>query len=156
MELVESRRSFHCRHCGRYHSPQSVDADGIRVLGHRTNAPRCPVCAAAMADALLHDEPIDFCETCRGMLLSRGTFAELVHRQRRWAQTPPSIPSPLDRTSLDRHLKCPKCGKAFDTYPYGGPGNTVIDGCDPCNAVWLDYGEFRQIVDAPGRDRGRL
>ena len=30
----------------------------------------------------------------------------------------------------------------------------VIDTCARCDAVWLDFGELRQIADAPGRDRG--
>ena len=35
------------------------------------------------------------------------------------------------------------------------PGYTVIDGCAHCNVLWLDFPEFRQIIDAPARDRGR-
>ena len=30
----------------------------------------------------------------------------------------------------------------------------IIDNCLPCDMIWLDFGEMRQIVDAPGRDRG--
>ena len=40
------------------------------------------------------------------------------------------------------------------THPYFGPGNVVIDSCEACAHVWLDFGELRQIVDAPGKDRG--
>ena len=40
------------------------------------------------------------------------------------------------------------------THPYYGPGNVVIDSCEPCDLVWLDFGELKQIVDAPGKDRG--
>ena len=42
----------------------------------------------------------------------------------------------------------------MDTHPYYGPGNVVIDSCDRCELVWLDFGELKQIVDAPGQDRG--
>jgi Zn-finger nucleic acid-binding protein len=42
----------------------------------------------------------------------------------------------------------------FQTYPHSGPGNVVIDNCAACDLIWLDFGEIRQIVDAPGRDRG--
>ena len=34
MELVESRRYFVCRHCGTNHFPQTVEQDGIRIVGH--------------------------------------------------------------------------------------------------------------------------
>jgi Zn-finger nucleic acid-binding protein len=29
----------------------------------------------------------------------------------------------------------------------------VIDTCEPCGVVWLDAGELRRAVDAPGSDR---
>jgi Zn-finger nucleic acid-binding protein len=155
MQLTESRRYFHCRHCGRYHFPQPVESDGIHIVGHPPEAPSCPVCLTAMAHALLHDEPVDFCESCRGMLLPRAAFAELVYRKRSWPSAPAAMPPPVDREALTRERTCPRCQTRFDTYVYGGPGNAVMDGCARCNVVWLDFGEFRQIVDAPGRDRGR-
>lgn len=62
--------------------------------------------------------------------------------------------SPFDRRSLERELACALCGKRFLTYPYGGGGAVAIDGCEACDVVWLDYRELKQIVDAPGRDRG--
>jgi Zn-finger nucleic acid-binding protein len=40
-------------------------------------------------------------------------------------------------------------------HPYYGPGNVVIDTCSRCDLIWLDFGELKQIADAPGRDRGR-
>ena len=39
------------------------------------------------------------------------------------------------------------------THPYYGPGNVVLDSCGACDLVWLDFGELKQIVDAPGKDR---
>jgi Zn-finger nucleic acid-binding protein len=29
-----------------------------------------------------------------------------------------------------------------------------MDRCVSCDVVWLDYGELKRIVDAPGVDRG--
>jgi Zn-finger nucleic acid-binding protein len=43
----------------------------------------------------------------------------------------------------------------MSTHPYFGPGSIVIDTCDACDLVWLDVGELKQVVDAPGADRGR-
>jgi len=42
----------------------------------------------------------------------------------------------------------------MEAHPYYGPGNVIMDSCGHCDLVWLDFGELRQIVDAPGRDRG--
>ena len=155
MELVESRRYFRCRHCGAFHFPQSVEADGIRIVGHLPDGRKCPVCATAMAQAMLDDDhPVDFCARCRGVLLPRETFAGVTNKRRAWATSPPAEPVPLERQALHRQLACPKCGGPFETYPHYGPGNVVIDSCATCDVIWLDFGEMRQIVDAPGRDRG--
>lgn len=55
MELNESRRYFRCGHCGSYHFPEVLDAEGIRIIGHLADAPDCPVCKTPMAHALLHN-----------------------------------------------------------------------------------------------------
>jgi Zn-finger nucleic acid-binding protein len=153
MELAESHRYFRCHHCGSYGFLNTVETEGVRVVGRLPEGLSCPVCATPLVHALLDDHPIDFCETCRGVLLPRKTFAQVVNTRRAWAGTPPE-PVPLNTTDLNRVLNCPKCGRRFDTYPTYGPGNVVIDSCVTCDLVWLDFGEMRQIVDAPGRDRG--
>jgi Zn-finger nucleic acid-binding protein len=155
MTLVASRRYFHCGHCGAYHFRESVESDGIRIVGHSTDALKCPACLLPMAHALLDDQhPIDFCARCRGILLPRTSFAVVTQKRRAWATSPPAQPVPLDPEELRRRLACPKCGRTFQTYPHSGPGNAVIDNCAACDVIWLDFGEMRQIVDAPGRDRG--
>jgi Zn-finger nucleic acid-binding protein len=88
------------------------------------------------------------------MLLPRDTFGGIVIRRRAWAVGPPVDPAPFNRRSLERELACPLCGQRFLTYPYGGGGAVAIDGCEACDVVWLDYRELKQIIDAPGRDRG--
>jgi Zn-finger nucleic acid-binding protein len=155
MELVESRRYFLCGHCGTFNFPEPPDADGVRILGRLPNAPPCPVCKAALVHALLDaDHPVHFCATCRGVLLPRETFANVVNKRRAWATGPPAEPVSLDRRALERALVCPICSRRFETYPHYGPGNIVIDSCPKCDVIWLDFGEIRQIVDAPGTDRG--
>jgi len=42
----------------------------------------------------------------------------------------------------------------MSTHPYAGPGVIVVDTCDQCLMIWLDYGELARVVNAPGRDRG--
>ena len=86
--------------------------------------------------------------------MPRTTFASVLNKRRAWATVPPTEPPPLDRRALDRKLLCPVCGARMTTYPYSGAGNVVIDNCVACDLIWLDFGEMRQMVDAPGRDRG--
>jgi Zn-finger nucleic acid-binding protein len=155
MQLDQSRRYFQCGHCGTFNFPEPIDADGIRIVGRTAEAPRCPVCLAGLDQAVIDgDYPVTFCGRCRGVLLPRTTFATVVEKRRAWATEPPAEPIPMDRRALERQLACPLCAARFMTYPYHGPGNVVIDGCTACDVIWLDFGEMRQIVAAPGRDRG--
>ena len=50
-------------------------------------------------------------------------------------------------------IVCPNCEGPMLTDWYYGPGNIVIDTCPACDLVWLDAGELRRVVDAPGLDR---
>ena len=131
-----------------------MDADGVRILGHLPDGPNCPVCRTHLAAAVMDDQSVHFCARCRGILLPRITFAGIVHKRRAWATSPAVEPRPLDRAALRRALNCPVCTRRFETYPHYGPGNVVIDNCTSCDLIWLDFGEIRSIVDAPGRDRG--
>lgn len=155
MELAESRRHLRCGHCGSLRFTEPIEAEGVRIVGRTTDAPGCPVCRVPMDAAVLDDrDPIYFCGSCRGVLLPRPVFAGTVSRRRAWAMGPAASPTPLDRRSLERKLACPSCSRPFETYAHYGPGNVVIDSCAACDLIWLDYGEMRQMVDAPGRDRG--
>ena len=155
MALFERRRYFFCEHCGTFHFIEAPAVDDVRVL-ERNGERECPRCAAALARALLDDQyPVEFCERCRGLLLPREVFVEALNRRRARVGGPGVPPQPLDRRELERKATCPNCTKAMEVHPYYGPGNVVIDSCPPCSLIWLDYGEFQQMTDAPGRDRGR-
>ena len=157
MELLARRRTFRCSHCGTFRfleTPEGVD--GVRVLGRSDDAQRCPVCAVRMSTAVLDGQhSVMFCEACRGVLIARQRFAHVVHERRAWPSGPPGEPTPIDTREFERHVFCPNCAAPMSTHPYFGPGSVVIDTCEPCDLVWLDLGELRQIADAPGPDRGR-
>lgn len=154
MELMGARRYYFCRHCGSFHFPEAVD-EGVRVLSRPANPRSCAVCRNPMARALLDEvHEVEYCENCRGVLLPRSHFAEIVQRRRAWATSPPVPPEPLNPRELQRVVRCPACARQMATHPYYGPGNVVLESCEACDLVWLDHGELRQIVDTPGRDRG--
>jgi Zn-finger nucleic acid-binding protein len=154
MELFAERRYFFCRYCGTFEFIDSPAEDGVQVLERPTSAPLCPVCAGPLAIALLDNTfRVQHCAACRGLLIACTDFADAVAARRSRESGPPSVPIPLDRRDLTRHLACPSCHETMDVHPYYGPGNVVIDTCDRCNVVWLDFGELKQIADAPGRDR---
>ena len=155
MDLHTARHYFFCGHCGSFAFPESATDDGVKVLQPDAGT-SCPVCDKPLAAAVI-DARIDArqCEHCRGVLLSRANCATIVEQRRLWAATPPVMPVPLDPRELERRLMCPDCAGDMSTHPYYGPGSVVIDTCQTCHVVWLDFGELRQITDAPGKDRGR-
>jgi Zn-finger nucleic acid-binding protein len=155
MDLFAARGYFFCRYCGSFHFPETTTGDGLRVLGPTANAIPCAVCKKPLASALLDEaHPVQYCGNCRGVLMTRREFATVVHKRRAWAADTPGPPVPLNRDELKRKLVCPVCQKPMSTHPYYGPGNVVIDSCETCELVWLDFGELKQIVAAPGKDRG--
>ena len=155
MQLIVNRGYFFCRYCGSFHFPQTAGDDGIRIVGDGEKPLPCAVCKQALSSAMLDESfPVQFCRKCRGVLMPRTSFATVVQKRRAWAEDPPGPPIPLDKSELDRKVFCPSCGGRMLTHPYYGPGNVVLDNCTSCDAIWLDFGELKQIVAAPGRDRG--
>ena len=157
MELFDRRRYFFCRHCGTFEFLERTEGGGIQVLERRSDALPCPLCRAPLARALLDGRhPVQYCERCRGVALERAAFAAAVVGRRSQATGPGIEPAALDRKELDRRVTCPSCRKMMDVHPYFGPGNVIIDTCGKCDLVWLDFGELKQIEEAPGQDRGRI
>jgi Zn-finger nucleic acid-binding protein len=149
-----ARGYYICGHCGTNAFPETIDRDGIRVIGPGETPLPCCSCQAPLVRAMLDEYQIDYCEKCRGVLVLRRGFAEIVRRRRAWAEGPPVTPIPPDARGLRRKIKCPKCAAQMTTDWYYGPGNIILDRCIACDLVWLDYGELKQVVDAPGADRG--
>jgi Zn-finger nucleic acid-binding protein len=151
MALHATRPCWQCAHCGSVVCPDPAP-DGVRVTGERGHP--CPACGQPLTRATLDDRaPIEICERCKGILMPRHTFVATLTARRRAAVTPSVTPVAADRRDLSRRIACPECAAQMITDWYGGPGNFVIDTCQACDLVWLDAGELRRAVDAPGSDR---
>jgi Zn-finger nucleic acid-binding protein len=100
MELSERHGHYICRHCGTFHFPDTVDGQGIRVLGPSEAPLPCPVCKSMLVLAMLDEQLVEYCTTCRGLLVPREGFAEIVRRRRSWATGPPVIPIPPEPGEL--------------------------------------------------------
>jgi len=154
MELFAARGYFFCRYCGSFHFPEATADDGIRLVSDHPAASNCAVCDKPLASAMLDEtHAVRYCRNCRGVLIPRRGFAGVVQHRRAWATGTPGPAVPLNPDDLRRKVRCPVCRAAMMTHPYYGPGNVVLDSCESCELVWLDFGELKQIVDAPGNDR---
>jgi Zn-finger nucleic acid-binding protein len=151
MALHATRPCWHCAHCDSLVCPEPA-AEGLRVTGEPGHG--CPICRTPLKRATLDDrDAVEICERCKGILMARRVFAERLTARRREARTPSVVPTPVDRGELQRHIACPSCTETMLTDWYYGPGNIIIDTCPGCDLVWLDAGELRRAVDAPGADR---
>jgi len=154
MELFAQRRYYFCTHCGSFQFIARDTGEGVHAADPPDAADPCPLCAAALARSVTDEGyAVQQCERCRGLLMDRHTFTELVTRRRASAAGPGTPPAQIDPRELHRAVTCPRCRHRMDVHPYYGPGNVVIDTCGSCDIVWLDSGELTQIVNAPGRDR---
>lgn len=155
MELFASRGYFFCKYCGSFHFPETAGDDGVRVIGAKEEPQDCAACGKALVSALMDEShAVQYCQNCRGVLLPRTAFASIVQKRRAWATGQPQPPVAFNSAELQREVICPSCRQAMETHPYYGPGNVVIDSCGQCELIWLDFGELKQIVAAPGKDRG--
>lgn len=154
MTLVREQEYYLCEYCGTYHFP-TASKDGVRLLGPAPDDVSCSLCGEQLMLASLDDRHRGYqCPKCQGLLLEFAGFGETVATRRAWASEPPDAPRPLNRAHLERRMVCPLCHAPMSTHPYAGPGTIVVDTCESCKVIWLDYGELAWAVNAPGRDRG--
>lgn len=110
----------------------------------------CPNCNVPLAFGMILEHKIACCDKCGGMLFQRANLGRAVSDMRsRWT-SPDETPEPMDSRQLQIKRMCPVCFGEMVTFPYCGPGNTVIDACDGCDITWLDGGELQRLVKAPG------
>jgi Zn-finger nucleic acid-binding protein len=142
---VEDRQDFfHCQYCGGYEFP-NPNQDGVALL-EEISSYICPLCQQPLVSAVVKKIHIWSCPNCRGNLIEQPKMlAILSHSQ---VSTPiyagsHSLP---DKTEFSRTISCPSCQKVMTVYPYGGPGNIIIQGCEPCQLIWMDFGELSKVV----------
>ncbi len=155
MKLFRERDYYYCEHCQSYHFPNQ-NIDGLRILGDNPQGIKCPLCKVTLKLMTFDDFFQGYhCPKCRGLLFNRTTFREAIVFHRSRTQHPPDPFNTFDPTELERVSYCSVCSKKMETFQYLGPGNIVIDTCNDCDLIWLDYGELKKVVNAPGRDRGK-
>ena len=135
-----------CNHCG-----SSEQLSGIAALIEISGADerQCPTCLTALSTGRLDGRPLRFCQRCEGLLIAMEDFVAVIDAARAREEQSGTIP-PRQQTPGDRTITCPSCQRPMLSHFYGGPGNLVIDTCEPCHLNWLDPGELRRIARASG------
>jgi len=154
MELIRERDYYHCRYCSSYYFPDD-SPDGVRILGENQDGLNCPLCRIPLKIAIFDDFYRGYhCGECQGILFNRTAFRKTIEHRRARATRPAEPPARYQAEELERHVLCPDCSQTMSNHRYLGPGNIIIDTCDTCDLIWLDFGELSKVVEAPGKDRG--
>jgi len=143
MNVEEGQAYFHCEYCGGYDFPNPKQ-DGIALLDE-VSALACPMCKKMLVSAVVRNVRIFSCPNCRGNLIDQSKMLPILRQVQPLSPIDEDIslqnPSELTRTAV-----CPSCQKLMAVYPYGGPGNIIIQGCAQCRLIWLDFGELSKIM----------
>ena len=109
----------------------------------------CPVCKTPLARRRLEQVEVDECSKGHGLWFDHGELSTAIDEaepEARWLD----LDVWTDQDSLNvvwSKRKCPKCTKSLALLSYGTTGET-IDYCPDEHGIWLDKGEFENIIAA--------
>ncbi len=150
---IHNQDYHHCAGCNSYRFAAELasSVDPIVAVGKTVEA-ECPQCDVTLQLGLIHNRwNVCYCQNCRGFLIESGVLQVVTHELRASYSGEDDLPVAIDPSELACKRSCPACRGQFDTHPYYGPGNVVIDSCHRCALTWLDHGELATIMRAPGK-----
>ena len=146
LNIEDGQNLFHCEYCGGYDFP-NPNQDGVALLGNASSF-ICPTCRHSLVSATILNIHILSCPNCRGNLIDQSKMLPLLSQAELLLPTREATLSRSNTSELARIAVCPSCQKKMNTYPYGGPGNIIIQGCNVCQLIWLDFGELSRIMQS--------
>lgn len=116
----------------------------------------CPRCAGQLQTRLIGTVEVDECQGCKGMWFDTDELRKAkdeVHPNLGWMDV--ELWKYKDRFRVvAKPLNCPVCEIPMATLEYDQTAVT-IDYCPACQGIWLDGGEFRNIIDALSHELDR-
>ena len=157
LEKVYGQSHHWCRGCNLFEFPTALDEGLIPITsGGESTSFRCPKCKVSLeVGSITESVQVCFCNNCRGFVTSSQSLGQVITQMRSEYQGLDDQPQPLDPQALEIYDACPACRELMDSHPYYGPGNLVLNTCNPCQLAWFDHGELAKIIRAPG-PRGEL
>lgn len=99
----------------------------------------CPRCCKPLVPGTYEGVDVDLCQSCGGMIVSRRRMIPLMEKL---------CTALIESVDPDREIEptpagpagipCPACGRPMAQNPYMGSQLVKVDGCDGCDALWLD------------------
>lgn len=108
---------------------------------------KCPIDQHQLESRIVSNAEVDFCPTCMGCFFEEGELEWAKDRKDmdlRWLDI--DLWKDKEKIKLSKKDKqCPHCRLPMYEVSYGG-SNIKVDICSICRGIWLDKGEFGQIM----------
>lgn len=107
----------------------------------------CPNDDEKLAKVLFHDVEVDYCPHCLGIWFDQDELRlakDDKDREINWLDVDLwRDKAKFEISRSDKH--CPVCRALLCEVTYDG-SKTRVDFCKNCQGIWLDRGEFKQII----------
>ncbi len=100
--------------------------------------PKCQVARLTKRRAKGKDFAVEYCLKCKGVWFDRDEHEEVMHEAIKELEVPGDA-------QKDVECLCPKCNKALYAFDYPQT-HVTIDMCKRCGGLWVDRGEFKEIL----------
>lgn len=109
---------------------------------------KCPFCKAQSEKAIFQNVEVDFCPTCLGMFFEQDELRIAKdERDKNLVWLDIDLWEDKKKFKISKaNLLCPVCQVPFYEVLYGDSA-IKIDICTVCRGIWLNRGEFREIIE---------
>jgi len=108
----------------------------------------CPNDKEYLEKILFHNVEVDYCPKCLGMWFDKDELRQAKDdrdKQLNWVDI--DLWRDKDKFKVSRGDKhCPVCRVGLREVNYDN-SKVKVDFCKMCNGIWLDRGEFKQIIN---------
>jgi len=104
---------------------------------------KCPICNVDLAGTKRSGVDLDYCQSCRGMWLSRRELEQLEDEVFDFGDDEKGS---LMLGSTPTTLKCPQCGKSMKRFQYR-LYDLEMDFCEDGHGYWLDEDEDKRVLE---------
>lgn len=113
----------------------------------------CPTCKKNLNTYTAYGIKFDACPVCKGLWLNLQELHQLKDKAEkgswetlRWLND--EVDAIEKANAMPSTRACPKCKSVELVSTNFGDSKIIIDWCPNCHGLWLDEGEFRDIVDS--------
>lgn len=109
---------------------------------------KCPLCHIPFEQAIIANVEVDYCPRCYGLWFEENELQwakDEKDRNLRWLDINLWKDSSQFRVGWEGGRLCPADHMLLYNVGYGD-SNVKVDVCNVCRGIWLDRGEFKEII----------